>query len=63
MPPPACLCPLAACQPLPRARAPRLAAAVILVAHDAKFDVPVLRHVLASPAGYIGMLGSRQRGW
>jgi xanthine dehydrogenase accessory factor len=36
--------------------------AVILVAHDYKFDLPVLRQVLASPVGYIGMLGSRQRG-
>ena len=36
--------------------------AVILVAHDYKFDLPILRHVLASPVGYIGMLGSRQRG-
>jgi xanthine dehydrogenase accessory factor len=36
--------------------------AVILVAHDYKFDLPVLRHVLTSPVGYIGMLGGRQRG-
>ena len=36
--------------------------AIILVAHDYKFDLPILRHVLASPVGYIGMLGSRQRG-
>jgi xanthine dehydrogenase accessory factor len=36
--------------------------AVILVAHDYKFDLPILRHVLASSVGYIGMLGSRQRG-
>ena len=36
--------------------------AVILVAHDYKFDLPVLRHVLSSPVGYIGVLGSRRRG-
>jgi xanthine dehydrogenase accessory factor len=35
---------------------------VVLVAHDYKYDLPVLRHALASPAGYIGMLGSRRRG-
>ena len=31
--------------------------AVVLVAHDYKYDVPVLRHVLAAPVGYVGMLG------
>jgi xanthine dehydrogenase accessory factor len=36
--------------------------AVVLVAHDYKYDLPVLRHVLAAPAGYVGMLGSRRRG-
>ena len=36
--------------------------AVILVAHDYKYEVPILRHVLSSSAGYIGMLGSRRRG-
>jgi xanthine dehydrogenase accessory factor len=36
--------------------------AVVLVAHDYKYDVPVLRHVLTTPAGYVGMLGSRRRG-
>lgn len=36
--------------------------AVVLVAHDYKYDVPVLRHVLGSPVGYVGMLGSRRRG-
>ena len=35
---------------------------VVLVAHDYKYDVPVLRAVLRSEAGYIGMLGSRRRG-
>ena len=39
-----------------------LTTAVALVAHDAKFDLPILRHVLASPAGYVGMLGSWRRG-
>lgn len=36
--------------------------AVILVAHDAKIDVPVLKHALASNTRYIGLLGSRRRG-
>ena len=36
--------------------------AVILVAHDYKYDLPILRHVLSSPVSYIGMLGSRRRG-
>jgi xanthine dehydrogenase accessory factor len=36
--------------------------ALVLVAHDYKYDLPVLRHALASPAGYIGMLGSSRRG-
>jgi len=36
--------------------------AVILVAHDYKYDLPILRHVLSSSAGYIGVLGSRRRG-
>jgi len=35
---------------------------VVLVAHDYKYDLPVLRTVLRSDAGYIGMLGSRRRG-
>jgi xanthine dehydrogenase accessory factor len=35
---------------------------VILVAHDYKYDLPILRHVLSSSVGYIGVLGSRQRG-
>jgi xanthine dehydrogenase accessory factor len=35
--------------------------AVVLVAHDYKFDLPVLREVLAGAAGYVGMLGSRKR--
>jgi xanthine dehydrogenase accessory factor len=36
--------------------------ALVLVAHDYKFDLPVLRHALTTPVGYIGMLGSRRRG-
>jgi xanthine dehydrogenase accessory factor len=36
--------------------------AVVLVAHDYKYELPVLRHVLRSPVGYIGLLGSRKRG-
>ena len=35
---------------------------VVLLAHDYKYELPVLRHVLRSDAGYIGMLGSRKRG-
>jgi xanthine dehydrogenase accessory factor len=37
-------------------------AALVLVAHDYKYDLPVLRHALTTPIGYIGMLGSRRRG-
>lgn len=36
--------------------------AVVLVAHDYRFELPVLRAVLASGAGYVGLLGSRRRG-
>ena len=36
--------------------------AVILVAHDYKYDLPILRYVLSSAVGYIGVLGSRRRG-
>ena len=35
---------------------------VVLVAHDYKIDVPVLKKALASDAVYIGLLGSRRRG-
>lgn len=35
---------------------------VILVAHDYKFEVPVLRVVLAREPAYIGLLGNRKRG-
>jgi xanthine dehydrogenase accessory factor len=34
---------------------------VVLVAHDYKFELPVLREVLRGDAGYIGMLGGRKR--
>jgi xanthine dehydrogenase accessory factor len=37
-------------------------AALVLVAHDYKYDLPVLRHALGTPLGYVGMLGSRRRG-
>ncbi len=36
--------------------------ALVLVAHDYKYDLPVLRHALTSEVGYVGMLGSRRRG-
>jgi xanthine dehydrogenase accessory factor len=36
--------------------------ALILVAHDYKYDLPVLRHALGTNVGYIGMLGSARRG-
>ncbi|HBH03725.1 MAG TPA: hypothetical protein DDZ42_17710 [Candidatus Rokubacteria bacterium] len=36
--------------------------ALVLVAHDYKYDLPVLRHALATDVGYIGMLGSARRG-
>jgi xanthine dehydrogenase accessory factor len=36
--------------------------ALVLVAHDYKYDLPVLRHALSTPVGYIGLLGSSRRG-
>jgi len=36
--------------------------ALVLVAHDYKYELPVLRTVLRGDAGYVGMLGSRRRG-
>ena len=36
--------------------------ALVLVAHDYKYDLPVLRHALATEVGYVGMLGSARRG-
>jgi xanthine dehydrogenase accessory factor len=35
---------------------------VVLLSHDYKYDLPVLKTVLASDAGYIGLLGSARRG-
>jgi xanthine dehydrogenase accessory factor len=35
--------------------------ALVLVAHDYKYDIPVLRHALSAPLGYIGMLASTRR--
>jgi xanthine dehydrogenase accessory factor len=42
--------------------APGRRLAVILVAHDYKYELPVLRRFLRSPVGYLGMLGSKKRG-
>ena len=36
--------------------------ALVLVAHDYKYDMPVLRHAFTTPVGYIGLLGSTRRG-
>ena len=36
--------------------------AVVLTIHDQEVEVPVLRAVLGSEAGYVGVLGSRKRG-
>ena len=36
--------------------------ALVLVAHDYKYDLPVLRHALTTRVGYVGMLGSARRG-
>jgi xanthine dehydrogenase accessory factor len=33
--------------------------AIVVLTHDAKFDLPLLERALASEAGYIGALGSR----
>lgn len=35
---------------------------VVLTAHDYKYDLPVLKVVLPSGAGYVGLLGSKRRG-
>lgn len=42
--------------------APTKNVGIVLVAHDYKYELPVLRHALREPVGYIGMLGSRKRG-
>jgi xanthine dehydrogenase accessory factor len=36
--------------------------ALVLMAHDYKYDVPVLHKALATDVGYVGMLGSSRRG-
>jgi xanthine dehydrogenase accessory factor len=36
--------------------------ALVLVAHDYKYDLPVLRHALTTEVGYVGLLGSTRRG-
>jgi xanthine dehydrogenase accessory factor len=36
--------------------------ALVLVAHDYKYDLPVLKHALTTDVGYVGMLGSARRG-
>jgi xanthine dehydrogenase accessory factor len=36
--------------------------ALVLMAHDYKYDLPVLRHALSTPVGYVGLLGSTRRG-
>ncbi len=36
--------------------------ALVLVAHDYKYDLPVLKLALESEVGYVGMLGSSRRG-
>jgi xanthine dehydrogenase accessory factor len=36
--------------------------AVVLIAHDYKYELPALRLLLRSPVGYVGMLGSKKRG-
>jgi xanthine dehydrogenase accessory factor len=35
---------------------------VVLLAHDYKYDIPVLKAVLGTPVPYVGLLGSRRRG-
>src|SRR5205823_14846486 len=41
---------------------PGRATAIVLVAHDYKYELPILRAVLRSPVAYVGLLGSRKRG-
>jgi xanthine dehydrogenase accessory factor len=38
------------------------ATALVLLAHDYKYDLPILRHAVRTDVGYIGLLGSRRRG-
>ncbi len=35
---------------------------VVIVSHDYKYELPVLRRVLRAPLGYIGLMSSRTRG-
>ncbi|HEX8726871.1 MAG TPA: XdhC family protein [Gemmatimonadaceae bacterium] len=35
---------------------------VVIVAHDYKYELPVLRRVLRAPVGYVGLMSSRTRG-
>ena len=35
---------------------------VVIVSHDYKYELPVLREVLRAPVGYIGLMSSRRRG-
>jgi xanthine dehydrogenase accessory factor len=42
--------------------APGKRSAVILVSHDYKYELPVLRSLVRSNVGYLGMLGSKKRG-
>ncbi|HTE46957.1 MAG TPA: XdhC family protein [Gemmatimonadaceae bacterium] len=41
---------------------PNKRVAVVLVAHDYKYELPILRQLLREPVGYLGMLGSKKRG-
>lgn len=43
------------------ARSPKNVA-IVLVSHDYKYELPILRNILREPVAYIGMLGSRKRG-
>lgn len=38
------------------------ATSLVLLTHDYKYEVPVLKRALATDCGYIGLLGSRRRG-
>jgi xanthine dehydrogenase accessory factor len=38
------------------------ATALVLLAHDYKYELPILRHALRTEVGYVGLLGSRRRG-
>ena len=38
------------------------ATSIVLLTHDYKYEVPVLKRALSTDCGYIGLLGSRRRG-